>query len=562
MALICLLAEGHLLIEDVPGRRQDEPRQVAGRVDRLHVEARPVHARPAARRPRRRQHLRALDGALPLPARPAVRQHRARRRDQPGVAEDAVGAARGDGGAPDHRRRRDPRRWPPPFMVIATQNPVDQEGTYRLPESQLDRFLLRIALGYPGRAAEMSILDGRGAVDSLPKLSPVVSAGRGHGDDRGRARRCSSPTRSRPTSSTSPRPAAATRRSSSACRRGRRCSWPSAARAHAAARGRRYATPDDVKAMAVPGAQPPAPAAHRSRRPPRSGRRHRRDPRRRARADRPLTVVAVRARPTRQGIIVLVAGVAGDRHRADVRRPRAVRDRRRAARSPPLVARRDRRRAPAADRGRALDPPVGADGRRRRARRGARRAGRAHPRRRRSSSSSRSAPTRTARMAVAPLEADTDVSAGYRIPTERRGVLTIGPLVAVRQDVLGLARSTTEVAGVEEVLVSPRAYLARHAAARPGRPRAPPAGARPAARARRLPQPARLRRRRRAAHDPLAGVGALGDAEGAPAQRRGAAALRRAARPARAGRARTARTRSSGRSPPRPASCTAPTGPG
>jgi uncharacterized protein (DUF58 family) len=67
-------------------------------------------------------------------------------------------------------------------------------------------------------------------------------------------------------------------------------------------------------------------------------------------------------------------------------------------------------------------------------------------------------PSRTARMAVAPLEANTDVSAGYRIPTERRGVLTIGPLVAVRQDVLGLARTVSEVAGVEEVLVSPRAY--------------------------------------------------------------------------------------------------------
>ena len=67
-------------------------------------------------------------------------------------------------------------------------------------------------------------------------------------------------------------------------------------------------------------------------------------------------------------------------------------------------------------------------------------------------------PSRTARMAVAPLEANTDVSAGYRIPTERRGVLTIGPLVAVRQDVLGLARSMSEVAGVEEVLVSPRAH--------------------------------------------------------------------------------------------------------
>jgi uncharacterized protein (DUF58 family) len=67
--------------------------------------------------------------------------------------------------------------------------------------------------------------------------------------------------------------------------------------------------------------------------------------------------------------------------------------------------------------------------------------------------------TRTARMTVAPLGPGSDVSAGYRIPTDRRGVLTIGPLTAYRQDVLGLARSTIEVAGVEDVLVSPRAHL-------------------------------------------------------------------------------------------------------
>jgi uncharacterized protein (DUF58 family) len=66
---------------------------------------------------------------------------------------------------------------------------------------------------------------------------------------------------------------------------------------------------------------------------------------------------------------------------------------------------------------------------------------------------------RTARMAVAPLSAGAEVSAGYRIPTERRGVLTVGPLSAVRHDVLGLARSVTTVAGVDEVLVSPRAHL-------------------------------------------------------------------------------------------------------
>ena len=66
---------------------------------------------------------------------------------------------------------------------------------------------------------------------------------------------------------------------------------------------------------------------------------------------------------------------------------------------------------------------------------------------------------RTARMAVSPLARDTEVSAGYRIPTDRRGVLTIGPLTAVRHDVLGLARWVSEVAGVDEVLVSPRAHL-------------------------------------------------------------------------------------------------------
>jgi uncharacterized protein (DUF58 family) len=67
--------------------------------------------------------------------------------------------------------------------------------------------------------------------------------------------------------------------------------------------------------------------------------------------------------------------------------------------------------------------------------------------------------TRTARMAVAPLGPDAEVSAGYRIPTDRRGVLTIGPLTAIRHDVLGLARSVTEVSGIEEVLVAPRAHL-------------------------------------------------------------------------------------------------------
>jgi MoxR-like ATPase len=67
---------------------------------------------------------------------------------------------------------------PPPFMVIATQNPIEQEGTYRLPESQLDRFLLRLSLGYPGRDAELAILDTHGNGRAVQDLGPVLS-----GDD-------------------------------------------------------------------------------------------------------------------------------------------------------------------------------------------------------------------------------------------------------------------------------------------------------------------------------------------------------------------------------------------
>lgn len=65
------------------------------------------------------------------------------------------------------------RPLPSPFFVIATQNPLDQVGTYALPESQLDRFLMRISLGYPDRAAERELLNGvdrRHQLDTLPSL--------------------------------------------------------------------------------------------------------------------------------------------------------------------------------------------------------------------------------------------------------------------------------------------------------------------------------------------------------------------------------------------------------
>jgi MoxR-like ATPase len=63
-----------------------------------------------------------------------------------------------------------------PFLVIATQNPIEHEGTYPLPESQLDRFLMKITVGYPSRAAELEILEQHGAGDPLSRLGAVVHA--------------------------------------------------------------------------------------------------------------------------------------------------------------------------------------------------------------------------------------------------------------------------------------------------------------------------------------------------------------------------------------------------
>ena len=66
------------------------------------------------------------------------------------------------------------RPLPRPFFVIATQNPSDQLGTYPLPESQLDRFLLRITLGYPDRAAERELLTGGDRRAAAMRLQPVL----------------------------------------------------------------------------------------------------------------------------------------------------------------------------------------------------------------------------------------------------------------------------------------------------------------------------------------------------------------------------------------------------
>jgi len=67
------------------------------------------------------------------------------------------------------------RELPSPFFVIATQNPNDQLGTYPLPESQLDRFLMCITLGYPERAAERALLAGEDRRAAITRLQPVMT---------------------------------------------------------------------------------------------------------------------------------------------------------------------------------------------------------------------------------------------------------------------------------------------------------------------------------------------------------------------------------------------------
>lgn len=143
------------------------------------------------------------------------------------------------------------RHLPPPFLVIATQNPIENEGTYPLPESQLDRFLLKVSMGYPDREAELEILASHGDRDLLEDIQPVITVAQVNGlaaaartvhiagSLQGYLVDLAHATRHHPHVSVgmSPRATLALQR---------------VARARAATRGRTYVTPDDIKALAGP----------------------------------------------------------------------------------------------------------------------------------------------------------------------------------------------------------------------------------------------------------------------------------------------------------------------
>jgi MoxR-like ATPase len=140
---------------------------------------------------------------------------------------------------------------PDPFMVVATQNPVEMEGTYPLPEAQRDRFMARLSIGYPSPAAELEMLDVHGGLSPLAGLEPVahahdivklVEAVRGvHVSDAVRryAVDLTGATRSHPDLRLGASPRATLH-------------LVRAAKAAAALAGRDYALPDDVQALAVP----------------------------------------------------------------------------------------------------------------------------------------------------------------------------------------------------------------------------------------------------------------------------------------------------------------------
>jgi len=174
LALIVLLAEGHLLIEDVPG---------VGKTMLAKALAKSIDC--SVRRVQFTPDLLPSD----ITGVSAYNQERREFEFKPGpvFANIVVG---------DEINRASPKTQSallesmeerhvtvdgttymlePPFMVIATQNPVEMEGTYPLPEAQRDRFTARISIGYPTASAEMEMLDTHGSSSPLDQLQPVAT---------------------------------------------------------------------------------------------------------------------------------------------------------------------------------------------------------------------------------------------------------------------------------------------------------------------------------------------------------------------------------------------------
>ena len=174
LALSCLLARGHLLIEDLPGVGKTTLAHTLARLLGLQFsriqftsDMLPADIIGVSIFDRDRTEFRFLPGPIFSQVVLADEINRATPKTQSALLE-----------AMEERQvtsEGETRPLPSPFFVIATQNPSHQIGTFPLPESQLDRFLLRVELGYPDRNAERILLESGGRREQLPTLAACFS---------------------------------------------------------------------------------------------------------------------------------------------------------------------------------------------------------------------------------------------------------------------------------------------------------------------------------------------------------------------------------------------------
>jgi MoxR-like ATPase len=176
LSLVCMIAEGHLLIEDVPGVGKTSlakalARSIDGEYNRIQFtpDLLPSDVTGVMVYKRNNDEFEFRQGGIFANIVLGDEINRASPKTQSALLE-----------AMEERQVTiDATTYllEAPFMVIATQNPIEHEGTYPLPESQLDRFLMRIEMGYPDKASEIEILDHHGtAAASADQVSAVVGA--------------------------------------------------------------------------------------------------------------------------------------------------------------------------------------------------------------------------------------------------------------------------------------------------------------------------------------------------------------------------------------------------